>query len=206
MEVRIITKNKHRSTFEFKNFKLLISITIVLFIIIGSQAFLSSYPTNIIINNETKFPTVDNINANQVTIGANQIQISEGDVLPLPKGEFIRFKAHQTANTREALKYSHYSLNHIMLLTQENFDNWNMKNTTLTIDYISHIKLTFDEPLLKVETTEFAYFVTYPDNSFVFVSSDDKSMLYKLTRHGDLSSIQLIGFNAQIPLLITNKK
>ena len=139
-------------------------------------------------------------------MGAHQVQINEGDVLPLSNGSFIQFKASQTSNTREALKFSHYSLNHVLLLKQDNFNDWNMKLYSLTIDCKSPIELTFISPLLKVKTAENTYFIDYPDNTFVYVSSDDNSLLYKLTRHGDLSSVQLIGYNSNPPLLITNKR
>ncbi len=187
--------------------RVLLTIAIILSVVLGSQSLLSFYPSDILITPNTKFSTTfTNISANQITFSANQVQsISTGDALPLSTGGYLRFKASQTPNIGEALKYGRYQLNHILLLERQLAD-WNLPlSQTLTTNTPSQrISLRYNTTLSSVEvkTLNTLYYVKLPKNSFALVSSEDNLILYKLTRNSDSNiKITLIGYydgNTQI--------
>lgn len=186
--------------------RILLTMTIILSVVIGSQSLLSFYPSDILITPNTKFSTTfSNISANQITFSANQVQsISPGDALPLSTGGYLRFKASQTPNIGEALKYGRYQINHILLFERQLVD-WNLPSSqTLTTNTPSQrISLRYNTTLSSVEvkTPNTLYYVKLPLSSFALISSEDNEILYKLTRNDNNIHITLIGYysnNVQI--------
>lgn len=182
------------------NINVLISIAILISIVIGSQALLSSYPSSIIITNNTKFSTTfTSISSNQITFTANQVQsISPGDVLPLKTGGYIKFKANQSQNSniREALKYGRYQLNHVLLL-ESTLSDWQLNKTKslVTNSPSQSINLKYSTSLSSIEVTTplSRYYISFPPSSVVLITSDDSKILYKLYRIDGTVKVSLIG-------------
>ncbi len=180
--------------------RILLTMTIILSVVLGSQSLLSFYPSDILITPNTKFSTTfSNISANQITFSANQVQsISPGDALPLSTGGYLRFKASQTPNIGEALKYGRYQLNHILLL-ERSLSDWDItsRHTISTNSPTQKLTISYNQSLSSVEvkTLNTLYYVKLPKNSFALVSSEDNAMLYKLSRNSDTSvKVTLIGY------------
>lgn len=186
---------RRKPTSTFSNVKLLLSAFILVSIVIGSQSIINSYPSAILITNDTKFSTTfSSISVNQITFSANQVQtITSGSVLPLSTGGYIKFKSNQV-NTREALKFNSYQLNHNFLL-EKTLSPWSLTpKQLLTNNPAQKITLSYTTDLIKVTTPLTNYYINFPVNSIVLISSDDNKILYRLSRNANSASITLMGW------------
>lgn len=198
-------RNKVHSTYKTDSLShILLSLAILISVFLGSQSFLSSFPSSILITNDTKFTTTfTSISANQVTFSDSSLSqsITPDDILPLRQGGYIRFKANQVQNPsiREALKYSRYQFNHI-LFYEQSLNPWSFTESdsmVLSTNILSQrVSLSFSKNLnaLEVTTPTSHYYVSLPINSFALVTDDGNALLYKLYRIDDSNiSITLIG-------------
>jgi hypothetical protein len=167
------------------------AIAALISFVFASQIFLSSYPIPIVLNNQTYFPDIP------VAVIANEVQTASLEsVIPLPHG-YIRLKANQVpvfGGGREALKYSNYRLNQLLLFKQDLYQ-WEL-GTAISIDPAQNsqrIDLSYSTDLLKVTTPLSNYYIEFPDGSTTFVTSDDGLYLYKLSRIGNITYIELTG-------------
>ena len=178
------------------------SLIIIIMLIIGSQTFLASFPTNLILNPETNFSSTSFslIQSNQITFNNNPTQITDGDVIPLSTGGYIKLQANQTTNTIDtATKYGRYQLNQVILLEQPLLD-WDMEHYTLTlssIDPSQTIKLTYHflGDIIRVETPLNTFFAKLPISKSLYINSDDGDILFKITHTTKYESqAELIGW------------
>jgi len=183
-----------------------LALTMIVFMIVGSQSFLSSYPQTVVLNDLTKFgeDIKGTLSGNQIMIKGNQIQTNSGDALPLPNGGYLKFKANQSQfayTEADALKYGNFGINHIALLTQELVD-WDMELYNVNLHssslggHVQNVNMSFNAlgDILRVDTPDTTYFVKYLDGTFIYITTDDNKHLYKLARTGTISELELIGY------------
>lgn len=196
-------RNRQSSTFNptLRTLKILSLITIILLLITGSQTFLSSYPVDIILNNNTRFAdSFNTISENKLILSANQIPLTPGDVITLKTGGYLKI-THLDGNI-EAYKYNTYKL-HQNILFSQNIYLWNTKNPiSLEVDN-QLINLTKLPDTILVETPMSRYELLLKNNSFTFITSDDNNLLYKLSQSGDTITVTAIGIYGDIPFNIS---
>ncbi len=181
-------------------------ILIVLLLIVGNQEILNSFPVDVLVNNQTRFlGSFDSIDANQVSIQGNQVQLSEGDAIKLSTGGYLKIKSNQVSpeGDREAYKYGNFKLNQVLLFSQEVYQ-WDYSN-------FSKITIETNDPAQKIELTYLEYehiqvntpltkYIIEKLNGGTFITSDDGSILYKLT---DGITIEAVGIYNSIPYTIS---
>ncbi len=212
MGVNVMPRRKANSIYKKDPLSILklASLTlIVLLLIVGSQELLNSFPVDILVNNQTKFiGSFDSISANQISIQGNQIQISEGDVVKLSTGGYIKIKSNQISpeGDREAYKYGNFKLNQVLLFSQDIYE-WEANNFEMIIiesdNPAQKIELTYLGGQIQV-TTPLTNYIIEKVNSGVFITSDDGSLLYKLTSTTiNKINIEAIGVYNSVPYTIS---
>lgn len=196
-------RNRQSSTYNptLRTLKILSLITIILLLITGSQTFLSSYPVDIILNNNTRFAdSFNTISENKLILSANQIPLTPGDVITLKTGGYLKI-TYLDGNI-EAYKYNTYKLHHNIFFSQ-NIYTWNTKNPISLEVNNQSINLTKLSNNILVETQLSRYDLVLKNNSFTFVTTDDNSFLYKLSQSEDIITITAIGIYDNIPFTIS---